>query len=283
MKTALIMEGGAMRGMFTCGVLDVFLENGIEFDGAAGISAGATFGCNYKSKQIGRALRYNKAFSHDYRYGSFRSLLKSGDIYEAKFCYDDIPNKLDIFDTDTFEKNPMDFWVGTTDLETGKAHYYNCKNGRAHDITWIRASASIPVLSKIVEVDGYKVLDGGVADSVPYDFMMKEQGYDKSVTILTRENGFIKKKNGALWLIKMLYRKYPNFIKAMADRHIRYNELYSRMAEDEAAGKTIIIRPKKSLEIKQMEKDTSELERVYNLGREAALENLDKVKAFLSK
>lgn len=282
MKTAIIMEGGAMRGMFTCGIIDVFLENGIEFDGAAGISAGATFGCNLKSKQPGRALRYNKAFKDEYRYGSFKSFIKTGDIYDADFCYHEIPEKLDVFDTDTFEKSPMEFWVGTTDVETGEARYYKCVDGKRHDIEWIRASASIPVLSRIVELDGYKLLDGGVSDSIPYEFMMK-QGYDKSITILTREPGYVKKKSKALVAIKMVYRKYPKFIKAMEERHIKYNRLSKLLEKEQAAGRTLILRPEKPLGIKQMEKNPDELERVYNLGRKMAEDRLEEIKEFLRK
>lgn len=280
MKAALIMEGGAMRGMFTSGIVDVFLENEIEFDGAAGISAGATFGCNYKSKQIGRSLRYNQKLSGDYRYGSFKSFIKTGDIYDAEYCYHDIPEKLDIFDTDTFENNPCEFWVGTTDVETGKPVYHKMTDGKRHDVEWIRASASIPVLSRIVELDGYKLLDGGVADSIPYEFMVK-QGYEKSVIILTREPGYIKKKSKAMLPIKMCYRKYPKFIEAMATRHTRYNELVAKIEQDEKDGKVLILRPNEPLNIKQMEKNQAELERVYEIGRKMAEERLEEIREFL--
>ena len=124
MKTGLVMEGGSMRGMFTAGVIDVFMENGIEFDGAVGTSAGATFGCNYKSKQIGRSIRYNCRFCNDPRYGSFKSLMKTGDFFDADFCYKQIPEILDVFDIETFESNPMEFYVTATDVESGKAVYH---------------------------------------------------------------------------------------------------------------------------------------------------------------
>ena len=128
-NTALIMEGGAMRGMFTCGVLDVFMENGITFDAGAGISAGAVFGCNFKSNQIGRPIRYNKRFCNDKRYCSFWSMIKTGDMYGVQFCYDEIPNKLDVFDREAFAKNPMEFYIGTTDVESGKPVYHLCTDG----------------------------------------------------------------------------------------------------------------------------------------------------------
>ena len=167
MKTGLILEGGAMRGMYTAGVLDVMMENNIWVDGAVGVSAGAVFGCNYKSKQIGRTIRYNKKYGRDPRYAGFHSLLKTGDYFGTEFCYHEIPERLDPFDTETFEKNPVEFYVVGTDVTTGKAVYHKCTNGKDKDLEWFRASASMPLLSNIVEVDGYRLLDGGIADSIP--------------------------------------------------------------------------------------------------------------------
>lgn len=138
MKKGLILEGGAMRGMYTAGVLDIFMENDITVDGAIGVSAGAAFGCNLKSKQIGRTIRYNTKYCRDPRYVGLRSLIKTGDIYGADFCYNQIPNRLDIFDVETYQKNPMDFYVVTTDIETGKPIYHLCPNGDATDIKWFR-------------------------------------------------------------------------------------------------------------------------------------------------
>ena len=152
MKTALIMEGGAMRGMFTCGVMDVLMENGITFDGAAGISAGACFGCNFKSGQIGRPIRYNKEYCRDPRYCSFRSLILTGDLYNADFCYRELPEVLDPFDREAFAKNPMAFYVGATDVETGECVFHRCTDGSGEDMLWFRASASMPVVSRPVRI-----------------------------------------------------------------------------------------------------------------------------------
>ena len=168
MKTGLIMEGGAMRGMFTCGVIDVLMENGVRFDGAAGISAGACFGCNFKSGQIGRPIRYNKRYSRDWRYCSLRSLVQTGDLYGADFCYRALPDELDPFDRAAFAANPMDFYVGAADVDTGEIRYHNCLDGGARDMQWMRASASMPMVSRIVEADGFRLLDGGIVDPVPY-------------------------------------------------------------------------------------------------------------------
>ena len=194
-KKVLILEGGAMRGMFTCGVIDVFMENGINFDGAAGISAGATFGCNYKSRQIGRAIRYNKKYSRDWRYCSLRSLIKTGDLYGAEFCYHTMPEQLDPFDTETFRNDPMEFYIGATDVETGEVRFHKCTDGGDTDIEWMRASASMPVVSNIVSVDGYRMLDGGIVCSVPYEYM-EQQGFLEYLKYSIGEYDFLVNKFG---------------------------------------------------------------------------------------
>ena len=154
MKTGIVLEGGAMRGMFTAGILDVWMEQGISFDTAVGVSAGATFGINLKSHQIGRTLRYNKKYCKDKRYGGLWSLIKTGDIYNAKFDYDDIPNRLDPYDVAAHRDNSMDFWVVTTDVDTGLPVYKRLDKGDGEDITWLRASASMPGVSNVVHCTG---------------------------------------------------------------------------------------------------------------------------------
>ena len=178
MKTGLVLEGGAMRGMYTAGVLDIFMENNITVDGAIGVSAGATFGCNFKSKQIGRSIRYNMKYSHDPRYVGIRSLIKTGDLYGADFCYKELPNKLDLFDVETYQKNPMEFYVVATDINTGKPVYHLCPDGDERDIEWYRASASMPLVSRIVKIDGIELLDGGIADAIPIH-KFQEMGFEK--------------------------------------------------------------------------------------------------------
>lgn len=279
-KTGLILEGGAMRGMFTCGVLDVFMENGISFDGAAGISAGATFGCNLKSRQIGRALRYNMKFSRDWRYCSLKSLIKTGDLYGAEFCYHTIPEKLDPFDRAAFESDPMEFYIGATDVETGEVRFHKCTDGGPRDIEWMRASASMPVVSNIVTVDGYKMLDGGIVCSVPYEYM-EEQGYNRNVIVLTRQKGYRKKKSSIVPLVKLVLRKYPAMGRAMAVRHIVYNAQMDEIERKEARGEVLVIRPPEDPGIGRTEKDPAELERVYQMGRSEAMRMLLEIRAFL--
>ena len=210
-RNGLVLEGGAMRGLFTCGVLDTFMEKGIEFDGAVGISAGACFGCNLKSRQPGRALRYNLRFAGDKRYCSFRSLLKTGDIYNADFCYRQIPRELDPFDFESLKANPMEFYMGVTDIETGKAVFPKFTDGSDKELEWMRASASMPLAAKIVEIDGGKYMDGGIADSIPLKFM-QDTGFDRNVVVLTQPRDYVKGPNKLMPLMRLIYRKYPKFI-----------------------------------------------------------------------
>ena len=268
-----------MRGMFTCGVIDVFMENGIIFDGAAGISAGATFGCNYKSHQIGRAIRYNKRYSRDWRYCSLRSLIKTGHLYGAEFCYHTMPEILDPFDTETFEKDPMEFYIGATDVVTGEARFHKCTDGGAADIEWMRASASMPVVSNIVSVDGYKMLDGGIVCSVPYEYM-EQQGYNRNVIVLTRPKGYRKKKSPVVPLVKLVLRKYPAVGKAMAVRHIVYNAQMDDIERRESLGEVLVIRPPEDPGIGRTEKDPDELERVYQMGRSEAERRIAEVRTW---
>lgn len=280
MKTGLILEGGAMRGMFTCGVLDVFMENDIGFDGAAGISAGAVFGCNFKSKQIGRAVRYNKKYCNDPRYCSVRSLIKTGDLYGVDFCYRELPDVLDPFDRTAFRDNPMEFYMGATDVKTGKCVYHKCTDGGETDIKWMQASASMPMVSKPVSVDGYLLLDGGITDAVPYRYM-ESIGYNRNVIVLTQPDGYTKKKSSALPLIRLTMRKYPAVVKAMSLRHEMYNRQMEEIKEREQSSSSFVIRPPEPLGISRTEKDPNELERVYQLGRKEAEVALPDIKLFL--
>ena len=280
MKKGLIMEGGAMRGMFTAGVIDVMMEHGIEFDGAIGVSAGAAFGCNYKSKQIGRAIRYNTQFCQDKRYGGFRVLLKEGNYYSTDFCYREVPMIHDVFDFDTYESNPMDFYVVATDVETGKANYHILADRNDHGFEWIRASASMPLVSRMVEIDRRKYLDGALADSIPVQYF-ESIGYDRNVVILTQPLGFRKKKDPLYPVMKQYYRKYPNLVAAIATRHEQYNAALDHIARQEAAGKLIVIRPPGTLPISRTEKDPAKLRKTYEIGRSTAEAYIEKIRAFL--
>ncbi len=280
MKTGLVLEGGAMRGMFSAGVIDVLMENGITFDGAIGTSAGAAFGCNYKSHQIGRVIRYNKKYCRDKRFVSLHSLITTGDLYGADFAYRQLPQELDIFDTDTFAASPMEFYITCTDVETGEAVYHKCEKGDDWDLLWMRASASLPLASRIVEVGGRKLLDGGMADSISVKYL-QYLGYDRIVVILTQPYDYEKKKNKVLPILKLVYRKYPDFIKALETRHERYNETLQYIKDLENKGEIYVVRPPEKLEIGAVEHNPDELQRVYDIGRTEAKKQLDKMKEFL--
>ena len=280
-KYGLVLEGGAMRGLFTAGVTDVLMGNGIDFDGAVGVSAGACFGCNYKSKQKGRAIRYNQRFCKDKRYCSMRSLLTTGDMFGAEFCYHTIPCELDVFDAETFIKDPMEFYAVATDVETGKAVYHRCHDAGYNDLEWIRASASMPLAARIVEIDGRKFLDGGITDSIPLRFM-ESQGYEKNVVILTQPRDYIKTQTRSMPLVKVRYHRYPKLVKAVAERHNMYNSelAYIRTAEEQ--GRAFVIAPLDKLPIGHIEHDPDVMLEVYRLGRKAANDSLSKLEEFLS-
>lgn len=280
-KKGLIMEGGAMRGMFTAGVIDVLMEHGIEFDGAIGVSAGAAFGCNYKSKQIGRAIRYNVKYCNDKRYSGIGSLIRTGNLFNTEFAYGEVPLKRDVFDFETYRSNPMKFYVVCTDVETGKPVYHSYEAKEGENFDWIRASASLPLISKIVKIDGQKLLDGGIADSIPLRYFEKA-GYEKNVIILTRPLDYRKKPNKMIPLIKAVYKKYPAFIKTMANRHHIYNKTIAYIRKREQEGKVFVIRPAAPLPVSRMEKDPDKLRMAYALGRDAAQEQIEKIQKFLT-
>ena len=280
MKKGLIMEGGAMRGLFTAGVIDVMMENGIEFDGAVGVSAGAAFGCNYKSRQIGRVLRYNLAYCKDPRYCSFRSLIKTGDLFGAEFCYHELPDKLDVFDYETFNNDPMEFHMVCTDVETGRPVYHKVDKADYECLEWMRASASMPLASRIVEIGGYRLLDGGISDSIPLKYF-EGLGYDRNIVILTQPLDYVKGPNKLMPLLKRALKKYPKLLETMANRHNEYNETTAYVREREKAGEILVIRPESALEIGRIEHDPAKLTATYELGRQTAEKRLHEIERFL--
>ncbi|MCH5286957.1 MAG: patatin family protein [Christensenellaceae bacterium] len=280
MKTGLVMEGGAMRGMFTAGVIDVLMEHGVTFDGAAGVSAGAAFGCNIKSHQIGRVIRYNTRFCRDWRYHSVRSLMLTGNLYGTDMCYRAIPDELDPFDYETFRASPMAFWLVCTDAATGEAVYHQITQGSGEDMDWIRASASMPMVSRPVMLEGRPLLDGGVTDAIPLRFL-EEQGYPRNVVVLTQPKGYVKRPNSMLPLMRLALRRYPGIIHAAAVRHDMYNAETAYVAQREQEGAALVIRPEHALEVRAAERDPDRLRAVYSHGREVALARLKDVEAFV--
>lgn len=281
MKTGLVLEGGAMRGLYTAGVLDVLMEQGIEVDGVIGVSAGAVFGCNYKSRQIGRVIRYNTAYCRDSRYGDVRSLIRSGDIYEEEFCYRELPDKLDPFDWETYRSNPVEFYVTCTDVETGRAVYHKC-SGEREDQRWMQASASMPFVSRVVTIGEKRLLDGGISDSIPVNWF-RSIGYDRNLVVLTRPEGYRKKPPKGLGLLKQMIRQYPAVALAMKTRHIRYNQTLDQLKEQEKAGLALVLRPSKCIKVSKLERHPEKLKALYALGRQDAEQHLEEIRRFLEK
>ena len=279
MKRGLVLEGGAMRGLWTAGVTDVMMEHGIEPDGLIGVSAGAAFGCNYKSRQIGRAIRYNTRFANDSRYSGLRSLLKSGDYFNAEFGYHIVPYEYDLFDTQTFEQNSMKFTIVCTDVLTGQAVYHDINHVDYDELEWLRASASMPLASKVVKVQGHQLLDGGVADSIPLAYF-ESLGYDRNVVILTQPKGFVKEPNKLMPIMRIALHKYPHMLKAMDERHIMYNQELAYVAKAEEEGRCLVIRPDEKIPIGHISHDPDKMRHVYEIGRQVGERYIQKIKDF---
>lgn len=277
-KKGLVLEGGALRGLFTMGILDTLVEKGILFDGACGVSAGVAFGCNYKSKQIGRVLRYNQRFNKEWRFKGFRSLLLTGDLFGADFCYNKLPNELDRFDTEMFANNPMDFWAVVSNCETGKAEYHKLTDGGDDDMMWIRASASMPLASKPVKINGTRYLDGGLADSIPLKFM-EEQGFDRNVVILTQPREYIKKPYNKVLTVPLA--NMPEVSSLVKNRHEIYNAQTEYVKTRENEGKAFVLAPDMPLNIGSLERDPAEMRRVYEHGREVINRRLNELTDYL--
>ncbi len=271
-----------MRGLFTAGVLDVLMEKHLQFDGVVGVSAGAAFGCNYKSHQPGRVLRYNKRFAHEWRFCSIRSWIQTGDLFGAEFGYHYMPRHLDIFDEEAFAHDPTRFFVVCTDVETGKVVYKELTVADDEAYEWIRASASMPLFAKVVNIRGRQLLDGGLTDSIPLQFM-QEQGYGRNVVVLTQPEGYQKKHNRLLPIVRLVYRKHPEFIRALAQRHLMYNRQLDFVAQEEQAGRAIVIQPPEKLPVEHLCHDTKVMEEMYETGRKEALKKLDEMADFCSE
>lgn len=281
MKTGLILEGGSMRGLFSAGIMDVFMENDIKFDGAIGVSAGAAFGCNYKSEQPGRVIRYNKRYARDPRYCSFASLLTTGNLYNSEFCYHVMPKKYDIFDVEAYRSNPMEFWVVTTDVETVEPVYHKLETGDETDMEWLRASAALPIAAQAVELDGRRYMDGGISDSLPLPFF-ESQGYDRNVVILTQPKGYVKPVQKALGITKVLLHDNPDMYARLENRHNEYNAQLAYVTKREAEGAILAIYPDEALDVGFIVHDPEEMQRVYELGRAAGEKHLTRVQEYLA-
>ena len=281
MRKGLVLEGGGMRGLFSAGVMDVMMEQDIRFDGIVGVSAGASFGCNYKSHQIGRVLRYNVRFKDDPRYMGLRSLLRTGDLVAAEFSYHTLPKELDVFDFEAYNQDPTEFHVVCTDVLTGEPVYHRLDKMNDDGLEWIRASASMPLVSKPVPIEGQLLLDGGISDSIPLRYF-QGQGFERNIVILTQPKGFYKKKTKLMPLFHLFMRRYPAIIKAMTRRHLMYNEELSYLEEQEKKGNILLIYPQDIVPIGRTEQDEQKMRHVYAMGREKAEKMIDEIHHFLA-
>lgn len=280
MKIGLVLEGGAMRGMFTAGVLDVLLDEQIAVDGAVTVSAGALFGINYPAKQRGRVLRYNLKYLHDKRYMGWHSLFTTGNVVNKAFAFYELPFTLDPFDQATFAASQIDFWVTLTNIETGEPEYVKITDAFAQ-MEALRATSAMPMVSRVVEIEGKKYLDGGISDSIPLDKAMA-LGYDKIIVILTRPLDYRKKPSNN-WLFKLFYRHYPKLIERWANRYAEYNQAVEKVIEMEKSGKIFVIRPSESLDISRLEKDLAKVQAMYDLGVKDGQAALSELKNYLAK
>lgn len=278
---SLVLEGGAMRGMFTCGVIDVMMEHDLWPEALIGVSAGAAFGCNYKSRQRGRGLRYNQRFAGDPRFCSISSLVRTGDLFNAQFAYHDVPNLYDVFDGEAFGANPMRFFAVCTDVESGKAVYKELSQADDEAYDWIRASASMPLASRPVRLGTQLLLDGGVADSIPLEHF-ERMGYRRNIVVLTQPEGYRKKSTKLMPLMKLALRHHPNLVQAMKDRPTMYNAELDYVAQAEGQRRCLVIRPKEKLPIGHISHNPAQMQLVYDIGRQTAMQRMEEILRFVS-
>ena len=279
MKTGLVLEGGAMRGLFTAGVLDVFLDEQIQVDGMVTVSAGALFGVNFPAQQRGRVLRYNLKYLNDKRYMGLHSLLTTGNVVNRDFAFYELPFTLDPFDQTTFSQSNIDFWATLTNVETGEPEYIKVTDAFAQMET-LRATSAMPMVSKMVEVDGKRYLDGGIADSIPLQKTFA-LGYDKIIVVLTRPLDY-RKKPSSMMLFNLIYRKFPKLCQRWANRYLEYNQAVERVIELEKQGKIFVIRPSVDLQISRLEKDPAKVQAMYDLGMSDAKKQMQALKDYLA-
>jgi len=261
MSTALVLEGGAKRGIYTAGFLDVLLENGLFADAVFGVSAGAIHGCTYAAKQIGRSIRYNLKYGNDPRFGSFQNWLRTGNVVDTEFCYHTLPDTLDPFDHEAFETSGIKFYAVCSNVETGKAEYIYCSELRD-------------------KIDYIRALDGGICDSIPLQAVQK-LGFSRNIVILTRPLGYRKKNRLNRYLAKLVYRKYPKFAKAIINRASMYNDELDFVAKEEKKDNTLVFRPSRFINIKHLEQNLDIVKEMYELGRYDATAHLDEIKKFI--
>ena len=276
MKVGLVLEGGAMRGLYTAGVIDTFLKEKIDVDTIIGVSAGALFGMNYKSKQIGRVLRYNKAYAGNKDYMGIYSFLKTGNVMNEEFCFEKLIDDLDPIDYQSYQESPVDFYAVVTNLQTGKAEYKLLDTLDNYDqVEYLRASGSMPFVSHIIQVNGHEYLDGGCSDSIPIKKML-EMDVDKIIVVLTRPLDYCKKPSN-----KHLNNQYPHFVETLNNRYLNYNASLDLITKLEKEKKIFVLRPSQLIPIGRLEKDKEVIQQMYDLGVSDCYNQLENLKKYL--
>lgn len=279
MKVGLVLQGGGLRGVYTAGVLDTFLDNNIKVDGIIGVSAGVLFGADYVSKQRGRTIRYLKKYVNDKRYMGIRSYIRTGNLVNSDFAYSKVPKKLDIFNEEEFEKSKIDFYATVTNVKTGKAEYIKLKN-ILEQTELLRATSALPIISKIVNFENEEYLDGGIADNIPIDKCI-DLGYEKIIVILTRPINYRKVKSNNL-IIRLKYKKYPNLVKAINNRYLDYNKSIEKVINLKNNQQIFVISPSQTLKMKRMEKNIQKLNEMYELGVKDCNDNLSNLLNYIN-
>ena len=282
MKVKMILEGGGLRGLYTCGVLDVLMDNNIEVDSITGVSAGALFGANYFSKQKGRAIQYNKCFCNNKKYMSMRSLILTGNYVNKKFAYYKVSKDLFPFDNKTFMKSKKDFYAVVTNIKTGKHEYMKITDGMKQ-MEVFRATSAMPLVTRPVKINGQKYLDGGISDSIP---IMHQYGeFDKTIVILTQHDGYRKKalSKSKQLLVKIKFRKYKELIDVMINRYQEYNNTLDKIKELEDKKEIFVIRPSRKIRIKMNESNPDKYQAVYDIGVKDGEKIIKDLKKYLEK
>lgn len=283
MKTGLVLEGGALRAVFSSGVCDALLEHNIMTDYLIGVSAGIAYGVSYASRQPRRNLEVVTKYAPDRRYMGMSNLADKDNrsYFGLEFAYDIIPNQLVPFDYDAFEAFPGDVEAVVTNLNTGKAEYMSLPR-RDKKAVIVQASCAMPLLFPIYHIDGQPYLDGGIADGIPWQRAL-DRGCDRAIVVLSRPRDYVRKPDKLLPLIRRKYREYPALIKAMESRAQRYNEDRARMFELEREGRLLVLAPVSTLGVSRTERDTEKLRLLWGAGYQMAMERMDEIRAFVGK
>lgn len=280
-QAGLVLEGGGMKGVYTAGVLDFFLDKGLEFSSVYGVSAGACHMASFLSKQKGRAFAVDTDYLEGSDYCSVKSLLTTGDLFNVKMCYHTIPEQLNPYDYEAFNRYEGKAYSVVTNIETGEPEYLRIRDMKK-DIDMIRASASLPLVSRNVEINGKLYLDGGISDAIPLKRSIKD-GNQKNIVVMTKEEGFIRRPASQLSLVKVRYLKYPKVYECMAERHAVYNAALKFIEKQQENGQAFVIRPKKPSQVGRIEKDVKKLRALYEEGYQDARECFEEMMNYLEQ